>query len=98
MRAVFVSTKIDQNIQNRLKHESKKKSSSNIQSLVKTSLFDVGITNSSANNILEYIVKLIENSDENIYVVTPNPEMIVSSNKNPQVKTILNQAQIALCD
>ena len=65
---------------------------------IKNSLFGVGVTNETRDSILEYLIDFIENSSENCYVVTPNPEMIVFSQKNPDFKNILNQAQIALCD
>jgi len=76
----------------------KKKSPSNIITPVKISLFGVGITNDAEENILEYIVTVLNNSRKNCYIVTPNPEIIVFSQKKEEFKNILNEAEIALCD
>lgn len=66
--------------------------------LDKIFLFGVGVTNGSKDAILEYLIKNIEKSSKKIFVATPNPEMIVFANKNPDFKNILNSADLALCD
>src|SRR5579864_2025430 len=93
-----MNNKNDQILYIRDNEQMKKESSSKNKSLVKTTLFGVGITNEKEKDILEYIVKTVEISNENFYIVTPNPEMIVFSSKNSDFKIALNQAQIALCD
>ncbi|HEV2339950.1 MAG TPA: WecB/TagA/CpsF family glycosyltransferase [Patescibacteria group bacterium] len=65
---------------------------------VKTALFGIGVTNETQDNILEFIINSIKNTNENYYIVTPNPEMIVFAQTHPDFKTILNNAKLALCD
>ncbi len=66
--------------------------------LPKNTFFAVGITNSTEKEILEYIVKTIEKTTENFFIVTPSPEFITYAKKHPHFGHILNQARIALCD
>jgi N-acetylglucosaminyldiphosphoundecaprenol N-acetyl-beta-D-mannosaminyltransferase len=75
-----------------------KKTSSNKVIPVKNSLFGVGITNDTSHNILEYLVHFVENTNENCYIVTPNPEIILFATKHSDFKNTLNHARIALCD
>lgn len=65
---------------------------------MKTELFGVRITNATNDKILEFIKNSLQRSKENYYIVTPNPEMIVLSQKNPDFKAALNNAKIALND
>lgn len=67
-------------------------------SLVKNEIFGIGLTNETEESILEYIVKKIEETTENFYIVTPNPEIVMLARKNPTLKKVLNEAKIALCD
>lgn len=71
---------------------------SNNHSLVKKKILGVGITNDTKENILEFVVNSLQKSKENYYITTPNPEMIVYASTHPDVKTILENAKIALCD
>lgn len=63
--------------------------------LVKKNVLGIGITDATEKEILEYILDHLE---KKIFIVTPNPELIILARKNPEYKTILNHAQIALCD
>lgn len=64
----------------------------------KKNILGVGITNASQNEILEYIVKGLENFKKKFFFVTPNPEFLVLANKNPDYRNILNQADLASAD
>jgi N-acetylglucosaminyldiphosphoundecaprenol N-acetyl-beta-D-mannosaminyltransferase len=64
----------------------------------KKNILGVGITNASRGEILEYIVKNLENFKEKHYFVTPNPEFLVLAGKNVAFKNILNNADLALAD
>jgi len=64
----------------------------------KKSILGVGITNATQKEVLEYIVKSVENFKKKHYVVTPNPEFLVLANKNPEFKNILNRADLASND
>ncbi len=61
-------------------------------------LFDIGITNATEKEILEYIITSLEKNGERYYIVTPNPEIIVYATKHAGLKDILNNARLALCD
>lgn len=65
---------------------------------VKTSVLGVGLTHDTSENILEYVVDLVENSKKKSFIVTPNPEMIVATQKSPTLQKLLNSADLALCD
>lgn len=66
--------------------------------LPKTTLLGVGVTNATTQQILEYILNSFEKSEENYYITTPNPEILVYAKRNPSFKTILNRARLALAD
>lgn len=64
----------------------------------KKNILGVGITNASQNEILEYIVRGLENFKKKFFLVTPNPEFLVLANKNSDYRNILNQADLASAD
>ncbi len=64
----------------------------------KIKLLGVGITNASEEQILEFIVRGLENISEKYYIVTPNPELLVIANYNSNYKHVLNNAKLALAD
>jgi len=64
----------------------------------KKNILGVGITDASEKEVLEYIIKNLENFTEKSYFVTPNPEFLVLANKNITFKNILNNADLALAD
>ena len=66
--------------------------------LEKKNILDVGITNASKQEILEYIIKGLEKNVKKYFIVTPNPEILVLANKAKAYKSVLNRAEIALPD
>jgi len=66
--------------------------------LEKKFILDVGITNATKQEILEYITKGLEKNGKKYFTVTPNPEILVLANKAKEYKNILNNAEIALPD
>jgi len=64
----------------------------------KKNILGVAITNATRNEILEYIVKNLENFKKRLYVVTPNPEILVIAHENPEFKKVLNRADLASAD
>ena len=64
----------------------------------KKNILGVGVTNATKEEILEYIVKSLENFKKKLFFVTPNPEFLVLANKNPDFKNILNRADLASAD
>jgi len=75
-----------------------KKSHSNLDALVKTDILGIGITNATEKTILEFLKNSLQKSQENYYIVTPNPEMIVASRTSFVFRNGLNNAKIALND
>lgn len=64
----------------------------------KKNILGVGITNATKDQILEYIIKSLENFKKKYFIVTPNPEFLVLANKNLEFKNILNRAELASAD
>lgn len=69
-----------------------------MRTINKINILNVGITNASQSEVLEYIVENLENSERKRFVVTPNPEFLVLASKNNAFKNILNKADLALAD
>lgn len=65
---------------------------------VKNTIFGIGVTNEIKKTILEQILENLEKKTKKYYILTPNPEIIMYAVKHPSFKTILNEADIALCD
>jgi N-acetylglucosaminyldiphosphoundecaprenol N-acetyl-beta-D-mannosaminyltransferase len=63
----------------------------------KQHILGVGITNETGENILEYVLKMLQKG-ERITIVTPNPEILVYANKHKEYQKILNEAQVSLAD
>lgn len=61
-------------------------------------ILGIGVTDATKKEILEYIVKNLENFRKKLHVVTPNPEFLVLANKNVAFKDILNKADLASAD
>jgi len=66
--------------------------------LNKKNILGVGITDSTKKEILEYVVKSLENFNRKLFFVTPNPEFLVLANKNKIFKNVLNRADLASAD
>lgn len=64
----------------------------------KKKILGVDITNATKKEILEYIVKNLENFKKKLYFVTPNPEFLVMASKNSTFRNILNGADLASAD
>lgn len=67
----------------------------NLQSIT---ILGVRITTAKLSTILKYIEERLEVNASKVFIVTPNPEMLVYATKHPGFKAILNHAQIALPD
>ncbi|MDO8620873.1 MAG: WecB/TagA/CpsF family glycosyltransferase [Candidatus Levybacteria bacterium] len=66
--------------------------------LSKKNILNVGITDASKEEILEYIIKGLAQNGKKYFVVTPNPEILVMADKNIDYQKVLNKAEIALAD
>ncbi len=66
--------------------------------LNKNIILDVGITNATKQDILEYILKTLEEKKKPYFIVTPNPEILVFSHKHKSFQTVLNTARLGLPD
>lgn len=68
------------------------------EQFTKRKILGVGITNAKKEEILEYLIKKLENGGKKVFITTPNPEILVLANKNEDYKKILNSADLALPD
>lgn len=91
-------TSFTQKPQNNKKSINLKKSDSKSREFVKIFFGEVGLTNATEKEILEYIVENLPKQQEPYYIVTPNPEILLYANAHPEFKKILNNAKIALTD
>jgi len=66
--------------------------------LEKKIILGVGITNTTTEEILEYIITGLKRSAKKYYIVTPNPEILVLASRDFKYKDILNRAKIAVND
>ncbi len=66
--------------------------------LSNTEILGVNITTSSKEEVLDYIITGLSNNSKKTVIVTPNPELIMLSQKSSKYKNILNQAQVSLPD
>ncbi len=64
----------------------------------KKKILDVGITDATKREILEYIIKNVENFKKKLFLVTPNPEFLMLANRDKAFKNILNKADLASAD
>lgn len=69
-----------------------------MKDLVKKNVLGIELTDASSKDILEYVVQSIKESKRKLFIVTPNPEMVVYANTHHEYRDVINQAQIALCD
>lgn len=93
-----MNTKNVQKATMRKKITNSKNDYSNVTPLVKREVLGVGLTNATTEEVLEYLIKIITKTQKNLFVVTPNPEMLVLADSSEDFKTILNKAELALCD
>ncbi len=68
------------------------------EKLNKEKILGVGITTTKRDDILQYILKGLEKKGDKLFIVTPNPEILVMASRYPWYKDLLNQAQISLAD
>lgn len=66
--------------------------------LSKNTLFNLPITSSSEEDILEYILNVLGNTDKKLSIYTPNPEIIVRATKDKAYQEILQRGSILLPD
>ncbi|KKR86058.1 MAG: Glycosyl transferase, WecB/TagA/CpsF family, partial [Candidatus Woesebacteria bacterium GW2011_GWB1_41_10] len=63
----------------------------------KTYILGIRVNNVSKDRLLTAIEKKIIQK-KNFYIVTPNPELVLASTKNKQLKDALNGADFAIPD
>lgn len=66
--------------------------------LTNKTILGVGVTNATKLEVLEYLFDIFEKAEKKVFIVTPNPEILVYSVKHPAYKAILNKAELALPD
>jgi len=65
---------------------------------MKKKILGVDVTDASEEDILEYVFAFLRETKKKVYIVTPNPEIIMYANSHKSFQLILNQARVALCD
>jgi len=68
------------------------------EKLIFSELFGVQLNDNSSFEIVHHIVKRIFEKGKSFYIVTPNPEIIMYAQNNPEFKNILNKAAVSLPD
>jgi len=68
------------------------------QKLPSTKLLGTSITTATKEEVLEYILNMIEKGTEKGYIVTPNPEILVYASRSSEFQRILNNATLSLPD
>lgn len=66
--------------------------------LMKKEILGVGVTDATEENILEYVVDFIENEKGQLFITTPNPEILVYATHHQRFADILTSAHISLPD
>ena len=61
-------------------------------------ILGTSVTTASKSQILEYILKSLENRDKKFYIVTPNPEIITFASASKEYQYILNKAEVSIPD
>ena len=61
-------------------------------------LFGVKVNTETEDEVLEFIVKGLQNSKKKGYIVTLNPEIIVHANNDRRFRDVLNNARLGLPD
>lgn len=69
-----------------------------LQKLPSTKILGIDITLASENEILEYIFRRLHNKEKKFYIVTPNPEILMLSQRSKEFADILNGAEVSLPD
>lgn len=69
-----------------------------MQTLPTIDLLGINVTTASKEKILEYIAISLEKPQKKLFIVTPNPEIIMYARSHPDFKDIMNEADIALPD
>ncbi len=63
----------------------------------KLNILGVLVSKITGKEVLEKIKDWLDGANQH-YIVTPNPEIILAARKDEELKTILNKADIAICD
>lgn len=69
-----------------------------MKQFVKKNLLGVAFADVTEGEVLEYIIKNIQKNGDKLFIVTPNPELLVLANDDKNYKRTLNSAQLALAD
>lgn len=69
-----------------------------MEELQNIKLFGVKVTVAKEESILKYISLILQKKASQLFITTPNPEIIMYSRSHPDFKKILNEADIALPD
>lgn len=97
-RALNMNTKKPQKGNNEKNNTNIREPYNGVVSLVKNKIFGIGVTNATEDEVLEYVVETIQKTSKNLFIVTPNPEILMLAKENAGLKLALNEAGVVLCD
>ncbi len=66
--------------------------------LNKIHLLGVGITNETAEGVSEYVLDRLDKGGKKLFIITPNPEILMYAKKHVAYQNKLNKAEVALAD
>lgn len=66
--------------------------------LTQTEILKTQVTTSGEEEILEYILDIVEKQGKKLFVTTPNPEILVYAARHREYQKVLNSAEISLPD
>src|SRR4051812_18879974 len=66
--------------------------------LTKKTVLGIGISDVSQNEVLEYAVDFLKAKEGQLFITTPNPEILVYAKHHKSFQDILNSADISLPD
>ena len=66
--------------------------------LKKEIILGIGITSEKKENILKYVINRLHEGGKKLFIVTPNPEILIYTQNHLDYKDKLNEAEIALAD
>lgn len=65
---------------------------------VKRNILGIEMSDTTYDDVLEYVASLSPKQSQKTIIVTPNPEMVVYAAKHSTFKELINKADIAVCD
>src|SRR3989338_8649616 len=69
----------------------------NLHLMIDFKLWDININSVSEQQLMEFIETVIQHNEQ-AYIITPNPEIMLISRTNPEFKTIIQHSKLNISD